>query len=81
MSILCKIFGHTFRPNRYGSVRRYAIDNIGREHATVFAECDRCDEKFDLCHIHLPERAAETKVRERLTEAERLLSFGTGENI
>jgi len=54
----CKIFGHT--PPMYGStvsygkVVRHGVDGIGREHAVVYAQCDRCGEDYLIIRIHLP---------------------------
>ena len=66
MNILCKLFGH--KPPVYGRKgwwspgEEYAVvdrhpyaDGTGRLHASVTAECPRCNQKFRLCRIHLPQ--------------------------
>lgn len=61
MSILCAIFGHRDRENDYSggeymNVITGAIDGIGREHATLYATCPRCDNSYRAGMIHLPKR-------------------------
>jgi len=38
----------------YGKVVRHGVDGIGREHAVVYAQCDRCGEDYLIIRIHLP---------------------------
>lgn len=63
--LLCKIFGH--KPPMYGSTASYGRlvrsgrDGTGVEHATVYADCDRCQEEFMVIRIHLP-KADDAKV-------------------
>lgn len=66
MNWLCKMVGHKppvyakkgwYSPGEeYAKVQFHAEDNIGRQHALVYAECARCGEKFTVCRIHLPQR-------------------------
>lgn len=61
MSILCKLFGHKSREHDYSGgeymrMGRGAIDGIGREHATLYAHCPRCEKKYRAGQIHLIQR-------------------------
>lgn len=56
MSIICKMFGHTrhkgwYGDGLYGDVHMSAIDGIGRAHAHITAECDRCHETYVLARF------------------------------
>lgn len=80
MSILCKMFGH--QPPVYGRKgwwspgEEYAVvhvqarDGIGREHATVNAECPRCGKEFRLCRIHIPRIRQTTSAQAQAGDAE-----------
>lgn len=63
-NVLCKLVGHKppvyaakgwWSPGEeYGTVKPVVVDNVGRKHAKVEAECARCETKFIVCRIHLP---------------------------
>lgn len=58
--LLCEILGHKL-PKGYANGRPYLTiktvltDGIGRQHAFLYARCDRCDEEYHVASIHLPE--------------------------
>lgn len=59
MSILCKLGGHKSLEHVYGGaeymrVVPFAVDGIGREHATLYAQCPRCNQEYDAGKIHIP---------------------------
>ncbi len=59
MSLLCLLFGHKSRENdfsggEYMRIRNRLIDGIGREHATLHANCPRCGNQYRAGMIHLP---------------------------
>jgi len=60
MNLICRLFGHRtpyddYRPGFfYMKVRLNAVDGIGRQHASVYAECKRCGEEFFAGMIHVP---------------------------
>ena len=61
MNILCKLFGHKssehdYSGGEYMRLARGAIDGIGREHATLYARCPRCEKKYRAGQIHLIQR-------------------------
>jgi hypothetical protein len=72
MSIICRLLGH--KPPlyhghpAYGRLKHYAIDNLHTEHAQVIARCDRCEEDFEVCKVHLIPRYAEEKLQKRLDQ-------------
>lgn len=59
MNPICRVVGH--KPPRYGNDAAYGrlilggVDGIGRCHAHVEAECDRCGERFVVIRVHMPE--------------------------
>lgn len=60
MKLTCHLFGHKSVKGYEGTLPYFKItarqtDGINREHATLQAECVRCDEKFPIGMIHLPE--------------------------
>lgn len=60
MNLICKIFGHRaegygkWKNEQYLEVMRGAVDGIGRHHASVHAQCDRCNEHYKVGNIHIP---------------------------
>ncbi|WP_289241666.1 hypothetical protein [Delftia sp.] len=61
MSILCRLFGHKPRERDYSGgeymrVARGPVDGIGREHATLYARCLRCEQEYRAGQIHLIQR-------------------------
>ncbi len=52
--LMCKMFGHRHCPSQYSDLRESGTDGIGRVHGTVWAECERCYEKFVITHVHIP---------------------------
>ena len=61
MSLLCKWFGH--RPAfGYGSIEGEGYfritncteDGIGRVHAVLYCDCERCGEWYKVGNVHLP---------------------------
>lgn len=61
MNILCKLFGHKssehdYSGGEYMRLARGAIDGVGREHATLYARCPRCEKKYRAGQIHLIQR-------------------------
>jgi hypothetical protein len=62
MNLLCSLFGHKSRERDYSGgeymrVQLGEIDGIGREHATLYARCPRCDKTYRAGRIHLPRPA------------------------
>lgn len=54
----CKLFGHTWTGGWYGDLPYFKIeqrgtDGLGRVHANLYFECDRCNKKVMSGHIHL----------------------------
>lgn len=61
MNIICLIFGHKTSGDRYDGAEYMkaepeAVDGIGRWHATIRAECSRCEKIFRVGKIHIPEK-------------------------
>lgn len=59
MNLNCKLFGHVM-PKGYAGDPPYlearggSVDGIGREHWSLYARCDRCDDKFHVANVHGP---------------------------
>jgi hypothetical protein len=77
MSLFCKLLGHKVPPgygSQYGThylkVHFAAIDGLDIEHATLHADCERCDKTFQVGKIHLPVRQAELNLRRRLERSQ-----------
>ena len=74
---MCTILGHRLPTYCgepvYGQVR--AVDGIGRHHADVYADCDRCGTRYLVVKIHLPPPVDEAAIqlRNRNKELEREL--------
>lgn len=61
MKFLCKLLGHKQPKGYYGTqADRYLqlhvgpTDGIGRVHGSLFTECERCDERYQVGMIHVP---------------------------
>lgn len=59
MSILCAIFGHKPQEHvhsgaEYMRVMASGIDGIGRRHAWLYAECQRCGKEYSAGKCHIP---------------------------
>lgn len=57
--LLCKAFGHKtnekiYTGGEYAEVQPTTTDGIGREHATLYARCPRCNEKHRIGQVHRP---------------------------
>lgn len=56
MSWLCKLFGHKISNHkpwyRYFRAQRGEIDGIGRQHISLYCECDRCGQTINFGMIH-----------------------------
>jgi hypothetical protein len=58
MNILCRLFGHKrnigwYGDGLYGDIQLWGIDGVGRAHASIVAECDRCGETYTLARLHV----------------------------
>lgn len=58
MSILCSMFGHKqnkgwYGDGLYGEIVPASTDGIGRIHAFITADCDRCGKSYTLARLHL----------------------------
>lgn len=63
MNLICKLFGHKSREKCYSGgeymrVSIYTTDGIGRVHATLSAQCPRCNAEYRAGMIHLPKTEA-----------------------
>jgi len=64
MSLLCELVGHKppvyaekgwWSPGQeYGKLVYDATDGIGRHHGHVTAECARCNVRFKVARVHIP---------------------------
>ena len=60
--IICRLKGHVFpRDSIWGKpylrIHSTTIDGIGRIHAYLDGECDRCGEWYHVANVHLPKPA------------------------
>ena len=55
---LCNIFGHLSDPDLYArkDPTYSERDGIGRVHVRIQAQCVRCDEYFQICKLHWPNK-------------------------
>jgi hypothetical protein len=61
MKLLCWLFGHVpaygygDAPGRgYFDVHVSVVDGVGRQHATLHCECERCGTNYQVGMIHVP---------------------------
>ncbi len=59
MSIICKLFGHQTLDGKYGGAEYFKecgsyVDNIGRWHLEMAANCPRCGERYITGKVHVP---------------------------
>jgi len=65
MGILCKLRGHLFPTDSqwgkpYLKIEATSMDGIGRIHAYLTTECDRCGAEYHVANVHLPAPRAAT---------------------
>ncbi len=74
--LLCKLFGH--RPafgyghsegQGYFQIIENARDGIGRQHAGLFCDCERCGENYKVGNIHIPQKYVDA-----ITEKKRFIT-------
>lgn len=59
MSLICKLFGHKppiYSNNaggEYGTLQYNEIDGIGRQHASLYANCPRCGVSYHVMNTHV----------------------------
>lgn len=86
MNLLCKIFGHQppvyaqrgwYSPGeQYMHVKSFAIDGIGKEHASITSECPRCKKNFLVGKIHLPTSESERNIAAENSRLRSLMHVG-----
>jgi len=61
MNILCKMFGHKPLTRSghaggvaYAGVSANQVDGVNTWHLTLRAKCPRCEERYDICKVHVP---------------------------
>lgn len=64
--LICLLFGHKppvyaktgwYSPGeQYAKVKEFTEDGLGTRHGEVWAQCPRCQTKYKLCLIHIPDR-------------------------
>lgn len=66
MGILCGLFGHKTNERVYSGAEYVdvvfgPIDGIGREHATLYGKCPRCEGRYRIGQMHRPQEWQEKK--------------------
>ena len=61
MKILCKLFGHVpeygygrSKGHGYFRISGTQTDGVGRIHAALTTECERCGKRYQVGMLHLP---------------------------